>query len=56
MIIKRTHNNHCDFLTLTRELDTELRGIYGSLQTVYDFYRAFSCYIYKYGQEENETG
>jgi putative acetyltransferase len=36
MIIKRTSNTHRDFLTLTRELDAELRGIYGSLQAVYD--------------------
>ena len=36
MIIKRTSNAHRDFLTLTRELDVELKGIYGSLQAVYD--------------------
>jgi putative acetyltransferase len=36
MIIRRTTNTHRDFLTLIRELDTELRGIYGSLQAVYD--------------------
>lgn len=36
MIIKRTSNTHRDFLTLTRELDVELKGIYGSLQAVYD--------------------
>jgi GNAT superfamily N-acetyltransferase len=36
MIIKRITNTHRDFLTLTRELDVELKGIYGSLQAVYD--------------------
>jgi GNAT superfamily N-acetyltransferase len=36
MIIKRITNTHRDFLTLTRELDGELKGIYGSLQAVYD--------------------
>jgi len=41
MIIKRTSNTHRDFLTLTRELDAELRGIYGSLQAVYDQHNVF---------------
>jgi GNAT superfamily N-acetyltransferase len=36
MIIKKISNTHRDFLTLTRELDAELKGIYGSLQAVYD--------------------
>ena len=36
MIIRRITNTHRDFLTLTRELDAELKGIYGSLQAVYD--------------------
>jgi len=36
MIIKRITNTHRDFLTLTRELDVELKEIYGSLQAVYD--------------------
>jgi GNAT superfamily N-acetyltransferase len=36
MIIKRITNTHRDFLTLTRELDAELKGIYGSLQALYD--------------------
>jgi len=36
MIIMRTSNTHRDFLTLTRELDAELKWIYGSLQAVYD--------------------
>ncbi|MCB2166674.1 MAG: GNAT family N-acetyltransferase [Deltaproteobacteria bacterium] len=36
MIIMRTSNTHRDFLTLTRELDAELKGIYGPLQAVYD--------------------
>jgi GNAT superfamily N-acetyltransferase len=36
MIIKRITNTHRDFLTLTRELDVELKGMYGSLQAVYD--------------------